>query len=76
MKALTLTKGIEKDKTLKLLIDELEEECLHIVSLIEALKVEDLTEDQSEDILGKLSASLSHLKIHSGQVEQTIDNTA
>ncbi len=75
MKALALTKEIELDKTLKSLIAELEEECLHVVSLIEALKVKNLTEDQREDILGELSASLSHLKIHSNEVEEVIDKT-
>ncbi len=76
MKALAVTKEIDIDKTLKTLIDEIEEECLHVVSLIEALKIKDLTEVQREDILGELSASLSHLKIHSSEVEQAIDNTA
>lgn len=76
MKALASTKEIDIDKTLKSLIDELEEECLHVVSLIEALKIRNLTEDQREDILGELSAALSHLRIHSNEVEQTIDKTA
>ncbi len=76
MKALAVTNEINIDKTLKSLIDELEEECLHVVSLIEALKIKDLTEVQREDLLGELSASLSHLKIHSGEVEHAIDNTA
>ncbi|MFQ5456729.1 MAG: hypothetical protein ACE5EA_11135 [Nitrospirota bacterium] len=73
MKALASTKEIDIDKTLKSLIDELEEECLHVVSLVEALKIKDLTEVQREDIMGELSASLSHLKIHSNEVEQRID---
>jgi len=68
-----LTQEIEMEKTLKSLIDELEEECLHVVSLIEALKVKDLTVIQRDGILGELSATLSHLKIHSSEVEQTID---
>lgn len=75
MKALALTKEIGLDKTLKSLIDELEDECLHVVSLIEALKIKILTEDQREDILGELSASLSHLKIHSNELEEAIDKT-
>ncbi|MFZ3066081.1 MAG: hypothetical protein WA277_12450 [Nitrospirota bacterium] len=75
MKALALTKEIGLDKTLKSLIDELEDECLHVVSLIEALKIKRLTEDQREDILGELSASLSHLKIHSNELEEAIDKT-
>ncbi len=76
MKALAVTNGIDIDKTLKSLIAELEEECLHVVSRIEALKIKDLTEVQRDDLLGELSASLSHLKIHSNEVEQSIDNTA
>lgn len=75
MKALALKKEIDLDKTLKSLIDELEDECLHVVSLIEALKIKRLTEDQREDILGELSASLSHLKIHSNELEEAIDKT-
>lgn len=75
MKALALTKEIDLDKTLKSLIDELEDECLHVVSLIEALKIKRLTEDQREDILGELSASLSHLKIHSNELEEAMDKT-
>lgn len=75
MKALALKKEIDIDKTLKSLIDELEEECLHIISLIEALKIRGLTEAQREDILGELSAALNHLKIHSSEVEQAIDET-
>lgn len=76
MKALASTKEIDIDRTLKSLIDELEEECLHVVSLIEALKIKNLTEVQREDILGELSAALSHLKIHSQEVEQSVDKTA
>ncbi|MBI3582489.1 MAG: hypothetical protein HY096_00885 [Nitrospinae bacterium] len=75
MEVLTLPKGIniDADKTLGTLIDELKEECQHVVRLIEALKVKDLTDGQREDILGELSASLTHLKIHSNEVEQSID---
>ena len=76
MKALASVKGIHMDKTLKSMIDELEEECLHVVSLIEALKIKNLTANQREDILGELSAALNHLKIHSNEVEQSIDEIA
>lgn len=76
MRALAEKREYDIDKTLKSIIYELEEECLHVISLIEALKVKNLTEDQREDILGKLSAALSHLRIHSTEVEQEIDKTA
>lgn len=72
MKTLASTKE-DIDRTLKSLIVELEEECLHVVSLIEGLKIKGLTEGQREDILGELSASLNHLKIHSNEAEQVID---
>lgn len=76
MRALAEKKEYDRDKTLKSLICELEEECLHVISLIEALKVKNLTEDQKDYILGDLSASLSHLKVHSSEVESEIDKTA
>ncbi len=75
MRALAEKKEYDTDKTLKSLTYELEEECLHVISLIEALKVKNLTEDQREYILGELSASLSHLRVHSTEVEQEIDKT-
>ncbi|MDO8283182.1 MAG: hypothetical protein Q7U10_11280 [Thermodesulfovibrionia bacterium] len=76
MKTLALIKEINIDRTLKSLLDELEDECLHVTSLIEALKIKELTEVQREEILGELSAALNHLKIHSQEVELAIDNTA
>ncbi len=73
MKTLVSTKKTDIEKTLGTLIDELEEECVHVVSLIKELKAGRLSKIQREDILGELSASLSHLKTHSREVEQTID---
>lgn len=73
MKTLISTKAIEIDNTVKTLIDALEEECLRVVRLAKALKSKELTEIQKEDILGELSASLSHLKIHSSETEKAID---
>ncbi|MCL4536950.1 MAG: hypothetical protein M1610_05110 [Nitrospirae bacterium] len=59
--------------TLLDLLNEYKEECLNAVKLIEGLKLEALTEDQQEDILGELSASITHLKIHSEQLERLIE---
>lgn len=55
------------------LLNEYEEECLNAVKLIEGLKLEALTEEQQEDMLGELSASVAHLKIHSEQLERLIE---
>jgi hypothetical protein len=55
-------------------LNEYEEECLNAVKLIEGLKLEALTEYQQEDMLGELSASITHLKIHSEQLERLIED--
>lgn len=62
-----------KTKALSELLGEYEEECLNAVRLIEGLKIPSLTEDQSEDILGELSASITHLKVHSEELEKLIE---
>jgi len=60
-------------KTLSVLLDELEEECLKVIKLTAALKIENLTDEQLEDMLGELSASITHLKVHSEQLDQVIE---
>jgi hypothetical protein len=55
------------------LFDELEEQCLRAVRYIEALKVKELTEDQKEDILGELSASITHLRIQTDALDRKLD---
>jgi hypothetical protein len=45
------------------LFEELEQECLNTVRYIEALKASRLSRNQKEDILGDLSASITHLRI-------------
>lgn len=73
MKALAQKEKSRLSKTLSVLLDELQEECLKVVKLTEGLKIEDLTNEQMENILGDLSASVTHLKVHSEQVEQVIE---
>jgi hypothetical protein len=62
-----------KTKMLSDLLSEYEEECLNAVRLIEGLKLQTLTEEQTEDMLGELSASITHLRIHSEQLEKLIE---
>ena len=57
------------------LLDELEQECLTAVKFIEALKVEQLSEDQREDILGELSAAITHLRLQTDYLEQEFEET-
>ncbi|MBI5212147.1 MAG: hypothetical protein HY957_02090 [Nitrospirae bacterium] len=72
MKALVCRKA-KVNKTLLALLNEYQEECLNAVKLIEGLKLEALTEEQMEDMLGELSASITHLKVHSEQMEKLIE---
>ncbi len=62
-----------RPKILPELLTEYEEECLNAIRLIEGLKLQTLTEEQTEDMLGELSASITHLRIHSEQLEKLIE---
>ena len=55
------------------LFEELEQECLTAVRYIEALKVKELSGDQKEDILGELSASITHLKIQTKELDRRLE---
>jgi hypothetical protein len=68
----TMNRETGKDSILELL-NEYEEECLNAVKLIEGLKLRTLTEEQTEDLIGELSASITHLRIHSETMEETLE---
>lgn len=55
------------------LFEELEQECLTAVKYIEAFKAKELTRAQREDILGELSASITHLRIQAEQLDRTLE---
>jgi hypothetical protein len=57
------------------LFEELEEECLTAVRYIEALKVRELSLNQKEDILGELSASITHLRIQTEQLDKRFEES-
>ncbi len=56
------------------LYDELEQECLNAVKYIEALKAARLSSNQKEDILGELSASITHLRIQTELLDKQFDD--
>ena len=58
----------QNPKLISPLLEELEKECLTTVKYVEALKVKELSEVQKEDILGELSASITHLRIQTEQL--------
>ncbi|OHB45429.1 MAG: hypothetical protein A2545_02490 [Planctomycetes bacterium RIFOXYD2_FULL_41_16] len=55
------------------LLSELREECLSTIKLIHQLELEHLTDEQIEDVLGELTASLTHLQTHSTMVKEELD---
>ncbi len=63
----------QKPKRILPLLEELEKECLIAVKYVEALKVKDLSERQKEDILGELSASITHLRIQTEQLDKRME---
>ena len=61
------------DVTLKALLNELRDECLSNIKLINQLELEHLTEEQIEDILGELIASVTHLHVHSAIIKEEME---
>lgn len=59
--------------TLTVLLNELMDECLSTIKLIHQLELEHLTDDQVEDLLGELVASITHLHVHTGIVKEELD---
>ncbi len=59
--------------TVTTLLSELREECLSTIKLIHQLELEHLTDEQIEDVLGELTASLTHLQTHSTMVKEELD---
>jgi hypothetical protein len=64
---------IKLNKTLLVLLSELEDECLNAIKLSAMLKMHTLTDEQLEDLIGELSASVTHLKVHSEQLEHVLE---
>lgn len=58
--------------TLTTLLNELREECLSTIKLTHQLELEHLTDEQIDDVLGELTASVTHLQIHSSIVKEEL----
>jgi len=59
--------------TLTTLLNELRDECLSAIKLIHQLNIENLTEEQIEDVLCDLTASITHLQTHSVIAKEELD---
>ncbi|MFZ3063865.1 MAG: hypothetical protein WA277_01095 [Nitrospirota bacterium] len=73
MKGLAHKEKLRLTNTLSVLLDELEGECFNTTKLIGNLRTQCLTDEQLEDKLGELSAAITHLRIHSEQMERAIE---
>lgn len=60
-------------ENMPILLNELEQECLTAIRYIEALKVRALSERQKEEIWGELSASTTHLRFQTEQMDKQFD---
>ena len=60
-----------QDKTLRVLIRELGDECGRVLELIHQLQLPGLQDDQIAEILAELSAATIHLHTHCDDVYQT-----
>lgn len=60
-------------KTITILFDELEQECLTAIRYIEALKASALSVEQRDELLGELSASITHLRIQTELLDANLE---
>ena len=59
--------------TLAVLLNELKDECLSVIKLIYQMELEHLSDEQIEELLGELTAAITHLNVHSGLVKEELD---
>lgn len=59
--------------SLTTLLNELRDECLSTIRLIHQMELEHLTDEQIDELLGELTASVTHLHVHSGMVKEELD---
>jgi hypothetical protein len=69
-------RGVKKSAspghTTKILLHELVQTCEAVLKLIHQLEVPGLTTDKREEILGKLSAEITHLHEHTRGLDEKI----
>lgn len=65
---------LTRNKLSETLLDELKEECLIILSLLNQLETPGISETQEDEILGELSARLTHLEVHARETQEQIDS--
>ncbi len=61
------------ENTLKVMLNELKDECLTCMKLINQLELDNLSEEQLEELLGELTASVTHLNTQSDNIKEEIE---
>lgn len=54
------------------MLNELRDECLSTIKIIHQLESEHLTDEQIDEVLGELTASVTHLSMHSTMVKEEL----
>ncbi len=60
-------------ENMAVLFDELQQECFTAVRYIEALKVKEVSKTQKDDIMGELSASITHLRVQTEALDRKLE---
>ncbi|MGR3293081.1 MAG: hypothetical protein ACUZ9M_03575 [Candidatus Scalindua sp.] len=61
------------ESTLKVMLNELKDECLTCIKLINQLELDNLSEEQIDELSGKLTASVTHLNTQSNNIKEQIE---
>jgi len=61
------------DYATKVMLTELKDECFRYIKLTDQIELDDLTENQLSNILGELTASVTHLNVHSESLKEIIE---
>jgi len=61
------------DEATKIMLTELKDECFRYIKLTDQIELDELTENQLSNILGELTASVTHLNIHSESLKEIIE---
>ena len=61
------------ESTLKVMLNELKDECLTCIKLINQLELDNLSEEQIDELSGELTASVTHLNTQSHNIKEEIE---
>ncbi len=61
------------ESTLRVMLNELKDECLTCIKLINQLELDNLSEEQVDELSGELTASVTHLNIQSNNIKEEIE---